>query len=131
MRSFILSLSALVAILSLVSATEDPCAQMCSYVEGCAKSKFNSYCKTWQSPPVCFGLIKKSDGSICFEPTDADCVGEPIACDEQQPTGVPGTSTMESSTEVPVTTTAGVESSVVLTSPADETSPIAETTLSE
>ncbi|EER00206.1 hypothetical protein Pmar_PMAR017064 [Perkinsus marinus ATCC 50983] len=130
MRSFILSISTFVAALSLVFATEDACAQMCSYVEGCAKSKYDSYCKTWQSPSVCFGLIKKSDGSICFEPTDADCVGESIACGEQ-PTAVPGTSTMESTTGVSVTTTASVESSVASTSPADETSPALETPQSE
>ncbi|KAF4753939.1 hypothetical protein FOZ63_012261, partial [Perkinsus olseni] len=58
MRSFIVPLSAIaVATLSLVAATEqDPCAQMCSYVDGCAKSKYDSYCKSWQSPTVCFGL---------------------------------------------------------------------------
>ncbi|KAF4666466.1 hypothetical protein FOL47_004067, partial [Perkinsus chesapeaki] len=82
-----------------VSATEDPCAQMCSYVEGCANSKYDSYCKSWQSPSVCFGLAKKADGSICFEPEDADCVGEPIACGEE-PTAAPGSSTAEYTTEI-------------------------------
>ncbi|KAF4701651.1 hypothetical protein FOZ62_004296, partial [Perkinsus olseni] len=99
-----------VATLSLVAATEqDPCAQMCSYVDGCAKSKYDSYCKSWQSPTVCFGLVKKADGSICFEPADADCVGEPIACGEQPTTAGPGTSSSPvegSTTEMPVTTTA-------------------------
>ncbi|EER15104.1 hypothetical protein Pmar_PMAR023430 [Perkinsus marinus ATCC 50983] len=131
MRSFILSLSAFIATLALASATEDPCAQMCSYVEGCANSKYDSYCKTWQSPSVCFGLIKKSDGSICFEPTDADCVGESIACGEQQPSAAPGTTVMEGTTGVPMTTTASVESSGASTSSARQTSTVVETTQSE
>ncbi|EER08019.1 protein PRY2 precursor, putative [Perkinsus marinus ATCC 50983] len=74
---------------------------MCTYISGCDNSKFGSYCKSWLTSPVCFGLAKKSDGSICFEPTDADCHGEPIACGAMITTEVPITEA--STTDVPIT----------------------------
>ncbi|KAF4683327.1 hypothetical protein FOZ60_009341 [Perkinsus olseni] len=50
-------------------------------VSGCGNSKYGSYCKSWLSSPICFGLMKKSDGSVCFQPTDSSCVGDAIPCD--------------------------------------------------
>ncbi|KAF4681153.1 hypothetical protein FOZ60_012552 [Perkinsus olseni] len=76
MRSYLFAVIAAVA-----AATEDPCAQMCSDVSGCGNSKYGSYCKSWLSSPICFGLMKKSDGSVCFQPTDSSCVGDAIPCD--------------------------------------------------
>ncbi|KAF4726629.1 hypothetical protein FOZ62_022800, partial [Perkinsus olseni] len=92
----------------LAVATEDPCAQMCSYISGCSNSKFGSYCKSWLSNPVCFGLAKKSDGSICFQPTDSDCRGEAIACGT---VSTPIVTTTEAVTSTSTTAEAGSTSS--------------------
>ncbi|KAF4695114.1 hypothetical protein FOZ60_005851 [Perkinsus olseni] len=130
MRSFVVSLSTFATALSLVSATEDPCSQMCSDVSGCANSKYGSYCKSWETPAVCFGLIKKSDGSICFEPTDPGCAGEPLACGVQT-TMAPATTTKHTSTafmsttKAPMTTSTGAETT---TTGAETTTTGAETT---
>ncbi|EER10233.1 Protein SLG1 precursor, putative [Perkinsus marinus ATCC 50983] len=120
MRSFIVSFSAFVAALSLVMATEDPCSQMCSNVSGCAGSKYGSYCKSWVTPSVCFGLIKKSDGSICFEPTDSNCVGEPLAC-SIQPTIAPATTTQHTTTAHRSTTTTTTAAAATTTTAAAAT----------
>ncbi|KAF4693903.1 hypothetical protein FOZ60_009647 [Perkinsus olseni] len=93
MRSYLFAVIAAVA-----AATEDPCAQMCSDVSGCSGSKYGSYCKSWLSSPVCFGLVKKADGSVCFQPTDSSCVGDSISC------GSVSTPVVTTTTE-PVTTT--------------------------
>ncbi|KAF4693697.1 hypothetical protein FOZ60_010370 [Perkinsus olseni] len=56
------------------------CQDVCNGLNQCRDSKWGSYCKTWQDPQVCFGIIKKADGSLCFAPTDDDCYGEPYYC---------------------------------------------------
>ncbi|KAF4742962.1 hypothetical protein FOZ63_018263 [Perkinsus olseni] len=56
------------------------CQDVCNDMPQCRDSKWGSYCKTWQDPQVCFGVIKKSDGTLCFAPTDEDCEGEPYYC---------------------------------------------------
>ncbi|KAF4670200.1 hypothetical protein FOL47_002132 [Perkinsus chesapeaki] len=56
------------------------CHDVCNNLEQCRMSKWGSYCKTWQDPQVCFGIIKKADDSLCFAPTDEDCDGEPYYC---------------------------------------------------
>ncbi|EER00327.1 merozoite surface protein 2, putative [Perkinsus marinus ATCC 50983] len=97
-----------VASASLVAATDDFCMSLCNDVEGCKTAKYGSYCKSWKSPATCFGLIKKSDGSICFQPTDKECVGEAVTCSDVTPTSPVGTTTTEApatTTEAPATTT--------------------------
>ncbi|KAF4679503.1 hypothetical protein FOZ60_014964 [Perkinsus olseni] len=95
-----------VASASLVAA-EDSCISLCNDVEGCKIAKYGSYCKSWKSPAVCFGLLKKADGSVCFQPTDKDCVGEPVACSAVSSTPVPhSTEAPATTTAAPVTTTA-------------------------
>ncbi|KAF4673088.1 hypothetical protein FOL47_011028, partial [Perkinsus chesapeaki] len=103
MRSFIFAILASVAV-----ATEDPCTEMCSYINGCADSKYGSYCKSWLTNPICFGLAKMSDGSICFQPTDPQCNGEPIACDT---TSTPEATTSEGPVSTSWTTTEAAETS--------------------
>ncbi|KAF4656703.1 hypothetical protein FOZ61_006738 [Perkinsus olseni] len=56
------------------------CQAACDSLPQCKGSKWGSYCKTWQHPAVCFGIITKADGSTCYAPTDDDCVGEPYPC---------------------------------------------------
>ncbi|KAF4681130.1 hypothetical protein FOZ60_012572 [Perkinsus olseni] len=59
---------------------EPTCQDVCNDLDQCRMSKWGSYCKTWQDPKVCFGIIKKADGSLCFAPTDKHCEGEPYYC---------------------------------------------------
>ncbi|KAF4654894.1 hypothetical protein FOZ61_007973 [Perkinsus olseni] len=56
------------------------CEDVCNGLSGCKNSKWGSYCKSWQNPPVCFGILEKADGSLCFESTDPGCVGNPYSC---------------------------------------------------
>ncbi|EER01978.1 hypothetical protein Pmar_PMAR007672 [Perkinsus marinus ATCC 50983] len=56
------------------------CEDVCNGLSSCKNSKWGSYCKSWQSPPVCFGILEKDDGSLCFQSTDSDCVGKPYPC---------------------------------------------------
>ncbi|KAF4739391.1 hypothetical protein FOZ63_029259 [Perkinsus olseni] len=109
MRSYLFAVIAAVA-----AATEDPCAQMCSDVSGCSDSKYGSYCKSWLSSPVCFGLVKKADGSVCFQPTDSSCVGDSISC------GSASTPVVTTTTE-PATTTTRAAVSTTTTRAADST----------
>ncbi|KAF4662625.1 hypothetical protein FOL47_006165 [Perkinsus chesapeaki] len=85
------------ALLEPVQCAEYPmttCEDVCNGITGCKDSKWGTYCKTWQDPPVCFGIIIKKDGSLCFDPTDEECVGEPYACEmvTAPPTNLPETS---------------------------------------
>ncbi|KAF4693906.1 hypothetical protein FOZ60_009653 [Perkinsus olseni] len=109
MRSYVFAVIAAVA-----AATKDPCAQMCSDVSGCSDSKYGSYCKSWLSSPVCFGLVKKADGSVCFQPTDSSCVGDSISC------GSVSTPVVTTTTE-PVTTTTKAAVSTTTTTAAVST----------
>ncbi|KAF4650767.1 hypothetical protein FOZ61_011053 [Perkinsus olseni] len=56
------------------------CQDVCNEMPQCRDSKWGSYCKTWQKPQVCFGIIKKNDGTLCFAPTDPHCKGDPFYC---------------------------------------------------
>ncbi|EER15078.1 hypothetical protein Pmar_PMAR023403 [Perkinsus marinus ATCC 50983] len=56
------------------------CQAACDTLPQCKNSDRGSYCKSWQTPPVCFGIIQKSDGSLCYHPTDKDCEGAPYPC---------------------------------------------------
>ncbi|KAF4654150.1 hypothetical protein FOL47_010110 [Perkinsus chesapeaki] len=60
---------------------QDTCQQVCDSLPSCKGSKYGSYCKTWQNPPVCFGIIQKADKSLCFHPADPQgCNGDPYPC---------------------------------------------------
>ncbi|KAF4720317.1 hypothetical protein FOZ62_001517 [Perkinsus olseni] len=56
------------------------CQEVCDGMAGCKDSSWGSYCKFWQDPPVCFGIITKDDGSLCHASDDDECVGEPYPC---------------------------------------------------
>ncbi|EER05803.1 hypothetical protein Pmar_PMAR011852 [Perkinsus marinus ATCC 50983] len=65
-----------------VKCTEYPlttCQDVCDRLVGCKDSAWGSYCKSWQDPPVCFGILKMYDGSLCYQ-SDPNCVGEPFEC---------------------------------------------------
>ena len=73
------------------------CQALCDNVPECATNPNyqSSYCKDWQSLPVCFGMYSRADGSICYEPNDPTCndlVLPPVSC-----------SSVVSTTSAPVT----------------------------
>ncbi|KAF4649735.1 hypothetical protein FOL47_001784, partial [Perkinsus chesapeaki] len=95
------------SLLEPVQCAEYPittCEDVCEGISECKDSKWGTYCKTWQDPPVCFGIIVKEDGSLCFNPADEECVGEPYACElaTVAPTDLPETTVVP--TNLPETT---------------------------
>ncbi|KAF4679113.1 hypothetical protein FOZ60_015478 [Perkinsus olseni] len=106
---FFATVAAIASAVAVASATEDSCASLCNQIDGCKTAKYGSYCKAWKEPAVCFGLVRKADGSYCFQPTDKDCVGESVSCDSRiLTTAAPVTTTVApvTTTVAPVTTTA-------------------------
>lgn len=75
----------------------DACDAICLGLPECANEPHahNSYCKSDQDPPVCFGLYN-TDNGYCFFPNNP-------SCDESSPVLCP---TEESTTETPTTTIA-------------------------
>ena len=74
------------SLISLVSANgHSPgyCQGLCEETHECKVDKHGSYCKSWQDPPVCFGLYHKKPHGYCFEPNDPLCNDaklEPVRC---------------------------------------------------
>ena len=61
------------------------CQAICNTVETCFNDPqaHGSYCKSWQSESVCFGLYytDASRTSVCFHPNDPSCPQEfPVRC---------------------------------------------------
>ncbi|EER00325.1 conserved hypothetical protein [Perkinsus marinus ATCC 50983] len=107
---FFTAVATIVSAVAVASATEDSCLALCNKVDGCKTAKYGSYCKAWKEPAVCFGLVRRDDGSYCFQPTDKDCSGASVSCDAGViPTTVaPATTTI--TTAAPVTTTTSTTS---------------------
>ena len=99
---------------------ESECESMCSSLDTCSSDKHSSYCKSWQSPSVCFGLYWRDDSksSLCFQPNDSSCPETlPVECPAVQdstidsttvePTTASSTETSDATTttETPATTT--------------------------
>ncbi|KAF4754082.1 hypothetical protein FOZ62_023661, partial [Perkinsus olseni] len=109
------------SVLEPVQCAEYPvttCEDVCNGIDGCKDSKWGTYCKSWQSPAVCFGIIVKDDGSLCFNPTDEECVGESYLCEMATavPTNLPETSAVPTNLpETSVVPTNLPETSVVPT----------------
>ena len=76
MRSIHL-LTSIIASAVSVSAGVAPvsCQDLCNSVAECVNDPgyHGSYCKDWQSIPVCFGMYTRADGSLCFQPNDPTC----------------------------------------------------------
>jgi len=51
------------------------CQDLCNSVPECLADPgyHGSYCKDWQTIPVCFGMYTRLDGSLCFQPNDVTC----------------------------------------------------------
>lgn len=66
----------------------DKCIELCDSTPGCTLDPHQpgSYCKSWQNPPVCFGLYYTdlNRTSTCFEPSEnGACSDEfPVFCDD-------------------------------------------------
>ncbi|KAF4672316.1 hypothetical protein FOL47_000701, partial [Perkinsus chesapeaki] len=74
--------------------------------DSCTNSDWGTYCKVWLDVPVYFGIIKKADGSLCFDSVDDDCEGDAYLCDVK--TTEPPTETTEApneTTDAPTETT--------------------------
>ena len=75
---------------TVVTTTTTPrpvtdCEALCAETTSCLEDPHHhsSYCKTWQSPKVCFGLYYRPDGSVCFQPNDPLCPEfNPVRCTE-------------------------------------------------
>ncbi|EER15892.1 merozoite surface protein 2, putative [Perkinsus marinus ATCC 50983] len=127
------AVSAAVVVTSAVAvatATEDACSQMCSEVDGCRGSKYGSYCKGWMTPSICFGLVRRTDGSYCFQPGDVNCVGEAVPCSmghvtTAEPTESPLT------TAVPATKSASTTSASIATTATEVNTTAAPTTTAQ
>jgi hypothetical protein len=64
----------------------DYCQQVCDSMSTCSGSKYGSYCKSYQTVAVCFGMYVRPDGSYCFQPNDPSCddsTYQPLSCNYQ------------------------------------------------
>ncbi|KAF4704469.1 hypothetical protein FOZ63_015890, partial [Perkinsus olseni] len=81
------------------------CSDICYSLESCQDSTTGSYCKTWIFPSVCFGIIVKPDGTLCYEGVDEGCEGEPYECESdmttESPTDAPTGGPTDAPTEAP------------------------------
>ena len=65
------------------------CQEYCNDLPTCANDPqaHGSYCKSWQNPPVCFGIyyVDASRSTKCFQPADPSCPGTiPVSCPEDE-----------------------------------------------
>ncbi|EER02416.1 hypothetical protein Pmar_PMAR014830, partial [Perkinsus marinus ATCC 50983] len=70
-------------VLEPVSCSQDvvaSCEDVCDSIPSCHASKSKSHCRTWAKAPVCYGIFKRDDGSLCYGPEDGDCHGTPLEC---------------------------------------------------
>ncbi|KAF4701628.1 hypothetical protein FOZ62_031693, partial [Perkinsus olseni] len=126
------------ATLEPVRCVEYPqttCSEVCDSVDGCKSSVMGTYCKDWLESPVCFGIIMKGDGTLCFAPTDNGCEGDSYPCEIVGTTEAPVDTTEApvETTEAPVDTTEApvetIEAPVEITeAPVDTTEAPVETT---
>jgi hypothetical protein len=61
------------------------CQSYCDALPECAQDPHyhGSYCKSWQTPQVCFGLYHTSGGGMCFQPNNPQCPeSSPVYCPE-------------------------------------------------
>ena len=75
-----------VVVLTFGSMGQDVCQGFCNNVVSCIteEHEHGSYCKSWQDPPVCFGLYwtDESQTAMCFEPSEDGACSEniPVTC---------------------------------------------------
>jgi len=87
--------SSFISLLSLTSGYyQGYCQELCKEVGTCSHDPHahGSYCKSWQDPPVCFGLYHQKPHGYCFEPNDPHCNDsklEPVRCGHHHVTTTP------------------------------------------
>jgi len=75
-----------VFLFGAAAMSQDVCQDHCVNTPTCLNEEHQhgSYCKSWQNPPVCFGLywIDSSRTQMCFEPAEDGACGEaiPVEC---------------------------------------------------
>ena len=117
-----------------VSRGDVNCRRLCDATPSCKGDPHHhgSYCKHWQTPPVCFGLYftDRSRRHVCFSPNDKSCPqNRPVRCsDRPRPSERPTTfrSTFRSSS---TTTTSTTTSSTTSTTTAVPTTSTTTTTM--
>lgn len=65
----------------------DVCGDICRSTPGCRTDKHGSYCKDWQTVPVCFGLYftDAAQSSTCYAQFDRTCPTKfPVGCGSVQ-----------------------------------------------
>lgn len=76
------------AVVSTVSATVDPCIQLCLLDPICDADRHDSYCKTWQEPQTCFAYYfnspSKADGFYYHTEGDVRSEETPLLCVEAE-----------------------------------------------
>ncbi|EER09122.1 hypothetical protein Pmar_PMAR024146 [Perkinsus marinus ATCC 50983] len=75
------------------------CNEECNAIASCRDSISGSYCKTWVQPSVCFGILVKDDGELCYESVDEGCDGTPYPCGQVFTTEASTEGTTETPTE--------------------------------
>ncbi len=113
MKTFHL-ITMMLAVTYKAYASVSDCLAACSATAECASdpTEQSSYCKDWQTIPVCFGLYVKADGSYCYQPNDPTCDDmtlAPLLCAGTASTTV----APPASTTVAVTTTAAATTTAV------------------
>ena len=86
---------------TIVINDEGGCQELCNNITSCSEDPHHhgSYCKFWQSPPVCFGMYQNVSATatngtlsedlnaqVCFQPNDPGCNDialPPITCPTQ------------------------------------------------
>lgn len=74
MNKFAILVAAAGGIIAHAQVIIPPCARLCATIAGCR----GSYCK---SNDLCFGLYRRSDGSLCDQQSDKTCPeSDPVNC---------------------------------------------------
>ena len=84
------------AVTGTTYAAVPDCLAVCAATAACATDsrEQSSYCKDWQTIPVCFGMYVRPDGTYCYQPNDATCddmVLPPLGCSGAATTLAPTT----------------------------------------
>ena len=115
MRYILHPVRLLVASVVGVYAAAPSCQNLCDALPECANDPgyHGSYCKDWQTIPVCFGMYTRLDGTYCFQPNDPTCddlLLPAVLCGSVIVT----TTTIEPSTLIPTTPEPTTEGTTVL-----------------
>jgi hypothetical protein len=101
------------------ASTIATCQSYCDGLPECAQDPHyhGSYCKSWQTPQVCFGLYHTSDGGMCFQPNNPQCQeSSPVFCPQS-----PSPDVSEEAQQVLLSATQATNSEATLVTSAEPT----------